>query len=278
MMSETKVCNKCGIEKLLSSFTKRKASKDGYHYTCKQCTRKTNRDILNNYVRLNTDSKLLEYRLLNPYKRCNECGKIKPIDQFIINRQHKDGYNSKCRDCIHNQYKNFVDSMDTKKLNELADKKPTKICSDCKQVKDIREFSICRENLDGRSYYCKDCKIVRMQEYYRNTIDYRIEYRNNHREHQSERYANMNEKLKIEVLMHYGNGKCECIVCGEKRLACLSIDHINGGGSKHRNSISKNGCGGVRFYKWLKDNNYPDGYQTMCMNDQFIKSFSRKKN
>jgi hypothetical protein len=112
-----------------------------------------------------------------------------------------------------------------------------------------------------------------MQEYYANTINYREDYRNGNKEHAHEHYRKYNDKLKIEVLTRYGNGECKCVKCGEDRFPCLSIDHINGGGSKHRKSLSKNGCSGVRFYKWLKDNNYPVGFQTLCMNCQFIKSF-----
>jgi len=51
-------------------------------------------------------------------------------------------------------------------------------------------------------------------------------------------------QIKTEVLTHYGKGYLACVICGESRLACLSIDHINGGGR----------------------------YQTLCMNCQFLKS------
>ena len=37
-------------------------------------------------------------------------------------------------------------------------------------------------------------------------------------------------KVKREVLTHYGNDKLACVKCGEENIACLSIDHINGGG------------------------------------------------
>jgi len=71
------------------------------------------------------------------------------------------------------------------------------------------------------------------------------------------------------VLKYYGNGKAACIICGESRLACLSIDHIYGGGSKHRKVL------GIRcsasFYRWLIKQGLPPGYQTLCMNCQFIK-------
>jgi len=76
---------------------------------------------------------------------------------------------------------------------------------------------------------------------------------------------------KIEVLTHYGNGKCACIKCGFWDARALSIDHINGGGSKHIKSLGK------PFYDWLVENNYPDGYQTLCMNCQWIKKAESSK-
>lgn len=65
--------------------------------------------------------------------------------------------------------------------------------------------------------------------------------------------------VHIEVLVHYG-GKCVC--CNEKELVCLTIDHINGGGTKHRKEVGD----GTQFYYWLKRNNFPDGYQVLCWN------------
>ncbi len=78
------------------------------------------------------------------------------------------------------------------------------------------------------------------------------------------------EQLKIEVLSYYGNDRCACVACGESRLACLSIDHINGNGCKERTAGGYLYYG-YSFYNLLKKGGYPDGYQTLCMNCQFCK-------
>ena len=91
----------------------------------------------------------------------------------------------------------------------------------------------------------------------------------------SEQCRKHNKKLKIEVLTHYGNGKLACVVCGEARINCLSIDHIKGDGAKHRREIGKSG--GRSLWYWLKRNGYPEGYQTLCMNDQWIKRHENKE-
>ncbi len=66
---------------------------------------------------------------------------------------------------------------------------------------------------------------------------------------------------KVKLLTYYGGGKCACVVCGESRVACLSIDHIRAIGAKRQ----------LNLYCWLVKNGYPDGYQTLCMNCQWVK-------
>lgn len=72
-------------------------------------------------------------------------------------------------------------------------------------------------------------------------------------------------KNREDVLFHYG-GKCEC--CGENKKEFLSIDHINGGGNKHRKDI-----GHLSICKWLKKNNYPKGFRILCHNCNMAKAF-----
>ena len=85
-----------------------------------------------------------------------------------------------------------------------------------------------------------------------------------------------NRKIKTIVLSHYSNADIpKCVNCGFRDIRALSIDHINGGGSKHKFSLG--GISGVTFYKWLIANDYPIGYQTLCMNCQFIKRFENNE-
>ena len=74
--------------------------------------------------------------------------------------------------------------------------------------------------------------------------------------------------LKISILTHYGHGKLSCVICGESRIDCLSIDHVNNNGYEER---KKNRHYGKKIYKDLRRDGFPLGYQTLCMNCQFIK-------
>jgi hypothetical protein len=74
--------------------------------------------------------------------------------------------------------------------------------------------------------------------------------------------AHWRDVLRRETFAAYG-GKCAC--CGENRLKVLTIDHINGGGSKYRRETGRRG--GVDFYKLLRDTGFPqDEYQALCHN------------
>ena len=74
-------------------------------------------------------------------------------------------------------------------------------------------------------------------------------------------------KLKMAAFEAYGGATCA--VCGEDRLEVLSIDHVGGGGNKHRKTI---GVGSGRtFYRWLRDNGYPPGFQVLCFNCNILK-------
>lgn len=67
-------------------------------------------------------------------------------------------------------------------------------------------------------------------------------------------------KIRDEVYEKYGGAVCKC--CGETRVVFLVLDHIHGGGYRHRQQVGS----GVRLYYWLKRNNYPYGFQVLCQN------------
>lgn len=73
------------------------------------------------------------------------------------------------------------------------------------------------------------------------------------------------QAIREGVLTYYGGGNLACVRCGFSDIRALSIDHIAGGGSQHRKIRTQT------IYYLLQSEGLPDGYQTLCMNCQFIK-------
>ena len=75
-------------------------------------------------------------------------------------------------------------------------------------------------------------------------------------------------EYKRKVFNNYGN---KCSTCLFNDIRALQIDHINNNGAEERKALGGQKFSGWKFYKYLIDNNYPDGYQTLCANCNMIK-------
>jgi hypothetical protein len=99
-------------------------------------------------------------------------------------------------------------------------------------------------------------------------------------EYERERGRTHALKNKLKVLTHYSNGDIHCmnprceVPGGARNIWSLSIDHIDGGGRKHTEELHKDG---LNFYTWLIKNNYPKGFQVLCMNCNTIKKVENKE-
>lgn len=92
-------------------------------------------------------------------------------------------------------------------------------------------------------------------------------YRQDNKKNIYKRMKKYNQNIRNIVLENYGN-KCSC--CNETIKEFLAIDHIKGGGNKHR----KEACPtGNSFYKWIIDNNFPKDLQILCHNCNLAKGF-----
>lgn len=141
-------------------------------------------------------------------------------------------------------YKEFQDEFQ-KKLEKARSEKLKKInsnnktCTKCNKIypKTSEFFQFLKKRNVWESH-CKNCKKIRTKNKY--------------------------EEYKIKVYNFYGAGKVECNCCKEKNIVFLAVDHVNGNGNQHRkNEITgKN----TSIYKWLVDNDYPQGFQILCMN------------
>ena len=97
-------------------------------------------------------------------------------------------------------------------------------------------------------------------EYRREVIDRAKAWRKAHPEQAQRQRMREREQVRHQTFQAYG-GKCSC--CGEAEHFFLEIDHINGGGNKHRKQLRLTG---VEFYRWLRRNGFPEGYRVLCAN------------
>ncbi len=74
------------------------------------------------------------------------------------------------------------------------------------------------------------------------------------------------KKLRLAALQAYSGKSPHCACCRESNLEFLSIDHIHGGGRKHRMELKGKG---VVFCRWLRDQGYPPGFRVLCHNCNF---------
>lgn len=65
---------------------------------------------------------------------------------------------------------------------------------------------------------------------------------------------------KMRIFKAYGG--CVCACCGDTHLEFLTLNHLNGGGNKHRKEVKN-------LYRWIIRNNFPPGFNVLCMNCNF---------
>jgi hypothetical protein len=81
----------------------------------------------------------------------------------------------------------------------------------------------------------------------------------------------LRDSRRKAVFDHYGR---ECACCNESHPVFLTIDHVGGGGAEHRRELNYNNPrvgGSHTTYRWLVDQGFPDGFQTLCFNCNYAK-------
>jgi hypothetical protein len=120
-----------------------------------------------------------------------------------------------------------------------------------------------------------------LDNYYARNPGVRKQYGDAWRQANPGKYSEYNRKsllkLKRQVMDAYG-GVCAC--CGETELVFLTIDHIDDNGAEHRRKMAgetglEYSQAGARTYRWLRNNNYPDGFQVLCANCNCGKQWNR---
>lgn len=98
------------------------------------------------------------------------------------------------------------------------------------------------------------------------------EWRKNNKD--STRKAGRKERsnLKFDVLNHYSNGNMCCASCSFSDIRALQLDHTNNNGAEERKELFGNRlAAGTTFYRWIRQQGYPEGYGILCANCNIIK-------
>lgn len=156
-------------------------------------------------------------------------------------------------------------------MGKLTVKDGKKVCTKCKNIKNVAKFDFILDPRFGKKYIsskCKECSKLA-------TYKWRVENRGKNlligQRHR--------DKLKLSVISKYGKGgKPICMICGFDDIRALCIDHILNNGAAERKSIKDKYFAGALFHRWLRENEYPKGYQVLCANCNLIKEIDRRRN
>jgi hypothetical protein len=152
-----------------------------------------------------------------------------------------------------------------------------KCCTSCGEVKPVSEFYYHKQNQRHRPD-CKVCVKDRSQKRYEDNPvaklvtnkawreahpaemrGYVAAWRARDPEHVNELSREGIQRIRGKVFDYYGR-KCACCGSTEK----LSIDHVYGGGSLHRQEQFGHTNNTQAVLRWLVANDFPAGFQTLC--------------
>lgn len=177
------------------------------------------------------------------YKICRECKDVLTIDSFPGRGNGK--IRNICKICY--SIKNNGDTIAYRKCTECGRKFTYKKksnydkCNNCRNILKLicpncsKEFIASGRN---RKYCSHECYVDN-----RNKIN----------------VARDRENKNI-VIMHYGNNNPSCNCCGNPDATLLELDHINGGGHRHRKELNGD------YWGWIIKNEFPNIYQLLCKN------------
>lgn len=155
---------------------------------------------------------------------CWGCQRHKEPSHFYKNVTSSTGHEQLCRICKSAHAKN---RREQRKANGLCH--CGRVLNDARYV----TCSTCRSRINRWSANNQDTKIASRRAW--------------------------SKSVREKVFDYYG---WSCACCGETVSGFLTMDHMRGGGNKHRKITGS----GARFYAWLVREGFPYGYQTLCYN------------
>ena len=198
------------------------------------------------------------------WKYCPSCECVYPVDYFFKDENRIDKLRCSCKGC---------DASNSKKYHKEHPGYVGRIgiCVACGEEKGIHSMGLCRGCYMKKYNQLPVAKTAKIN-YAESDIGKEARKRSLQKKLHSRRRAQ--EIIRIRALSFYSDNYMECKNCGYDNIDALSIDHIENNGKEER---KKYGSGGG-FYYWLSRNNYPEGYQVLCINCNWLKFLEYEDN
>lgn len=198
---------------------------------------------------------------------CNRCKK--PTSFFPPNKFGKPS--TMCQKCYDNTVERNTRKQNAALAKSAAIPDGMGFCMRCKNFKPTSDFGINpkqRRKIERGDKLSKTCAACR--DYLARTVTERRQSRHSDPAVKAKYLAERREygrQFRLKLIEAYG-GVCKC--CGETEPKFLELDHVDGGGGKHRKQI---GAGAEALYRWCVANDFPDILQLICANCHNAKSF-----
>jgi hypothetical protein len=142
-------------------------------------------------------------------KSCKICKNRYELSEFYKNPNHKDGLLPQCKSCVLKYDRERIEKHPGPKTTG------TKICSSCKEIKPVTEYTKRLRSRDGLRNRCRSCDITARKIY--------------EQKHPSQRFlARIRQKYGLETDMYLEMLKAQqykCKICGNKDK--LVVDHCH---------------------------------------------------
>lgn len=144
-------------------------------------------------------------------------------------------------------------------------------CGRCREHKELCDFSRSSSRTTGVNSYCKECAASYGKEY----------ARVNHIRVKRNAWS-LRRKYRQIAFSHYSGSppRCQCAACPNPQVdpIFLDIDHIDGLSTEERDYVKTHGYrkrSGKALWGWLIENNFPAGFQVLCVSCNQGKSRNR---
>ena len=98
----------------------------------------------------------IKREIKNPFlldeKECSICNLIKPLESFNYAKEHTDGRENSCKECVKIRHKEFIENK--RKTEEIPIEKK---CTSCEKILPLDDYFVDNEKFDRRGTKCKVC-------------------------------------------------------------------------------------------------------------------------